>query len=132
MYNFTHMLDSIHDSKEAEICAKNIAMLADLYDKASGETIRFPYSSLLNKYRDFLSSAEELTKLSNGELILYQFQPKRLSSKLYGTTELWADLLQINGMISILEFKRPIIRIYNPAKLNDLLNEILIMEGKIS
>lgn len=41
-------------------------------------------------------------------------------------------MLRLNGMISLLEFDRPIIKIYNPSKINDLLNEILIMEGKIS
>ncbi len=132
MYDHTHMLNSIADSREAEICAKNLSALATIYDKASGETIRIPYSSLLNKYRDFLSSSVVLTALTDGELRLYQFSPKRLSSKLYGTTELWSDLLQLNGMISLLEFNRPVIKIYSPSAINDLLNEILIMEGKIS
>ena len=68
MYNYTHMLDTIADSKEAELCAKNLSMLADIYDKASGATIRIPYSSLMNKYRDFLSSAVDLIALTDGEL----------------------------------------------------------------
>lgn len=131
MYNYTHMLSSIQDSREAEICARNLSMLATLHDTAKNETIKIPYSSLMNKYRDYLSSAVQLTKISDGEMVKYQFQPKRLSSKLYGTTELWSDILRLNGMISILEFNRPIIKIYNASKLNDLLNEILIMEGKI-
>lgn len=132
MYNYTHMLESITDSKEAELCAKNLSMLATVYDKASGETIRIPYSSLMNKYRDFLSSSVVLTALTDGEMRTYQYSPKRLSNKLYGTTELWSDLLRLNGMISLLEFNRPIIKIYKPNEINDLLNEILIMEGKIS
>lgn len=132
MYSHTHLLDTIADSKEAEVCSKNLSMLADIHDKASGNTIRVPYSSLVNKYRDFLSSAVDLIALTDGELRKYRFSPKRLSSKLYGTTELWSDLLRLNGMISLLEFDRPIIKIYNPSKINDLLNEILIMEGKIS
>ena len=132
MYRYTHMLDSIADSREAELCAKNLSMLANIYDKSSNETIKIPYSSIMNKYRDFLSSTVILTALTDGEIRAYRFSPKKLSNKLYGTTELWSDLLRLNGMISLLEFNRPIIKIYNPVVLNDLLNEILIMEGKIS
>lgn len=131
MYSHTHLLDTIYDAKEAEICSKNLHVLATIYDNQTKETIRVPYASILSNYRDFLEPAVVRTKLSEGELMRYRYSPKWLSEHLYGTTELWSVLLDLNGMLSTLDFNRDKIKIYNQHTFNLYLNEILIMEGKI-
>lgn len=131
MYDHTHMLKSIRDAGEAEICRKNLHALAILKDMQTKETIRVPYASIITNYRDFLSKCVINIALTDSEMMRYQYSPKWLSEYLYGTTELWSALLDLNGMISILEFNRPKIRIYEQRSFNNYLNEILIMEGRV-
>lgn len=56
------------------------------------------------------------------------YQPKTLSLMLYGTTELWLALLRANGMKNITEFHSPIILVYNPSKVKELINIFLKRE----
>lgn len=60
----------------------------------------------------------------------YFYQPKTLSWDLYGTTDLWLALLRVNGMRNVTEFHNPIIRIYNPARLRELIDIFFKREGK--
>ena len=71
-------------------------------------------------------------KESEKEKENYRYSPKKLSYDLYGTTELWADLLKLNGCVSIAEFEPDFIRVYDPNTFKEYLNEIMIADSKVS
>ena len=131
MYNHTYMDEMIADSKEAEISLSNLELMVKIKDKQSGEVIRVPIWTVTSKYKDLLSNYVDTIQLSDNEMIAFKYRPKALSNKLYGTTELWQTLLELNGMLSVIEFNKPIIKFYNPHVIKDLLNEFLIIEGRI-
>ena len=51
---------------------------------------------------------------------------------LYGTTELWSALLELNGVSSIIDFTFETPKVFNPNTFLKKLNEVMIMEGIIS
>lgn len=132
MYDHTYLTKMIADSKEAEICQNNLNMFVVIKDSTTGDTIRVPYYSLVDKYRDILQPTVEYVQLSTQDQRKYKYAPKAMSEDLYGTTELAGALLVLNGMKSLLDFNKKIIKIYNPKRLFEYLNEILLMEGKIN
>lgn len=131
MYDHTYISKSIEDSRDADFMASNLYFTAAIEDKSSGDTIRVPYLSLTQKYADILSQYVTIAKYTEVQFNKYQYRPKLLSQDIYGTTELWASLLQLNGMISVLEFNKPYVKIYDPNVILDVLNELLIMEGRV-
>lgn len=58
------------------------------------------------------------------------YQPKTLSLMLYGTTEMWLALLRANGMKNVTEFHMPIILIYNPSEIKQLIDIFFKREGR--
>ena len=62
------------------------------------------------------------------EVSLYRFKPKKLSYDLYGTTELWDALLELNQMYSIIEFDREKYKVFDPREFKTALNEIMILK----
>ena len=131
MYDHTYISKSISDSKDADIRASNLYMTATVNDKLSGESIRIPYNLITQKYADLLSKYVRMTLYTQAQFVKYQYKPKLLSQDIYGTTELWPSLLQLNGMTSVLEFNRPYLKVYDPNTIMDVLNELLIIEGRI-
>lgn len=129
MYNTTYINDLIRDGLYAQISYRNLHPPVYVTNKSTGETISIPYLSLTNKYKDYLRPITLRITLEEVEAIKYKYQPKLLSLDLYGTTELWASLLEINNMISVIEFKSESLIVYDPAKIKAMINEILIMEG---
>lgn len=77
------------------------------------------YSKELKTIRKYLRIDEQ-----------YYYKPKMVAEMLYGTTELWIALLRCNDMRTIPEFCKPIIRIYNPNDLDDLIRVFFKREGK--
>ena len=131
MYDHTYINKSIEDSRDADFKASNLYFTAAIEDKASGDVIRVPYSSITQKYADILSQYVRIVGYTESQFKKYQYKPKLLSQDIYGTTELWASLLQLNGMVSVLEFNRPYLKVYDPNVILDVLNELLIIEGRV-
>ena len=131
MYDHTYISKSIEDSRDADFMASNLYFTATIEDKSSGDVIRVPYLSLTQKYADVLSQYVTIARYTEVQFNKYQYRPKLLSQDIYGTTELWASLLQLNGMISVLEFNKPYVKIYDPNVILDVLNELLIIEGRV-
>ena len=131
MYDHTYINKSIEDSRDADFKASNLYFTAAIEDKASGDVIRVPYSSITQKYADILSQYVRIVGYTESQFKKYQYKPKLLSQDIYGTTELWASLLQLNGMVSVLEFNRPYLKVYDPNVTLDVLNELLIIEGRV-
>lgn len=106
--------------------------MATIMNDQTGEVIKVPSMSLLNKYRWFLQEiVTNKIRLSDAEWRKYKCAPKSLSFDLYGTTEYWAALLELNNCLSIIDFTNRWVRVYDPKQINSYVNEIFIKEGLI-
>ena len=72
--------------------------------ESDGKKMVVNETSLLQRYMPEISSVKERHTLTESEYKKYRFNPKRLSYDLYGTTELWSLLLDINDVASAVEF----------------------------
>lgn len=102
-----------------------------LLHRLDGERIRLPIDSLIN---DFLPLIKEYIfdiELDEASMLRYRFSPKKLSYDLYETTQYWSILLYMNECHSILDFEPKKIRFIDPGKIDVLINEILILGGKL-
>ena len=123
--------EQINDSEKWEISYRTLHPSAILKDEFSSRNIEIPFSSLTNKYRHFLSKIVRTTTLDEKLQARYKQRPKLVSYDLYGTTELWNDILILNNCFSTIEFNPVTIKAYNPDKLKEYINEILILEKLI-
>lgn len=128
MNSMTYLDDLILEGSTAEISYRNLHDKAYL-ENSSGNIIKIPYMSLTNKYRDFLDPAVEEIELTPEQYRTYRFNPKGLSLYLYGTTEYWYALLELNNKISVIEFDLETLKVFDPKKLKPIINEIFILEG---
>ena len=80
----------------------------------------------LNHYNE-LSDIIELYALPER----FYYKPKMLAEELYGTTELWLALLRANDMKNITEFHLPIIRVYSPEPLKEMIEVYFKREDKM-
>lgn len=120
--------DQVEDIRDREISYDTLHPKAYLYDKKSNTTIKIPYSSLTNKYKDFLSTIIMSRELTDEEKRLYWYKPKSLSYQIYKTTELWDTLLILNHYTCISQFTPNTLKYYDPDRLKAFLNEILVIE----
>lgn len=118
------LIDSV---KDMEISYRNLH--TNVYIKNKDDTIKIPYKSILKEYMPFLQSTVLNLQLTAPEVSLYRFKPKKLSYDLYGTTELWSALLEINRMYSIVEFNQEEYKVFDPKEFKTLLNEVMILEN---
>jgi len=87
---------------------------------------RTPFDDFFLKHHNELQSIEKYVQLDQH----YYYKPKSVSDILYGTTELWLALLRCNNMKTIPEFCKPIIKIYKPQELADLIRVFFRREDK--
>lgn len=122
------MDEQVSLAKELEISYRTLHPAVLLHDKQSDRTIKIPYASITNKYKHFLSQNITNIDLTKDDQEKYRFKPKLLSMDLYGTTELWNDLMHLNYVYSVMDFQPVKIRCYNPHTFKKLLNEVMIIE----
>ena len=122
------MTEQIEQINDMEISYRTLHPDVFLHDKQSDRTIRIPYSSLTNKYKNFLWKTIIEYPLTLKEQEKYKCRPKLLSMDLYDTPEFWNDLLILNYFVSIVDFKPKKLRCYDPFKYKKVLNEIMIIE----
>lgn len=125
-------IDELISMANSEISFRNFHSDLIIMNEATGDSIRVPIESLLGKYRYFLDEIVITVKLYDDEFEKYRYAPKTLSDRLYGTTELWSGILAINHCISVIDFNKNPFKIYDPQKIKNLLNEILILEKVIT
>ena len=118
------LIDSVND---LEVSYRNLH--TNIYIKNKGEIIKIPYKSIIKEYLPFFQSTVVELKLSHAEVIIYRFKPKKLSYDLYGTTELWSALLELNNIYSIIDFDFEKVKVFEPKEFIQLLNEVMILEG---
>ena len=96
--------------------------------KSNGTNIIVNYTSILNKYYDYIAKTLNTVTFSEDDMIKYKFNPKLVCYDLYGTVELWGLLLKVNNMTSALEFKKNEIKVFT-TDIFTILNEIFILES---
>lgn len=125
--NHTYMSQFISDGQKATLSGRKFfdTMLVGSTDR--------PDHIYRAAFGDFFLRHWNQLKVTSQYYVLPQemfYQPKTLSLMLYGTTELWLGLLRINGMKNITEFHYPVILIYNPSEVKELINIFFKREGQ--
>lgn len=120
--------EQIENVQSLEISYRTLHVNTTLADEETSRIIEIPYRSLIDKYHDFFDNILVVITLPEELQMLYKFNPKRVSFDLYGTTELWAEILTLNGCISILDFKPVDLFVYNTEQFKPLINEMMILE----
>lgn len=98
--------------------------------RQNDEVIQVPYKSMIREYMDLMENDAIKVSLPDDEVRIYKYKPKKLSYDLYGTTELWAAILELNKMYSTMDLtcEKPFL-VFNPETVKEKINEILIQEG---
>lgn len=126
------MNEQIENAKALEISYRTLHEQAILKDKISGRNIQIPFASFTDKYKDFLNTIIVTVSLSDEERARYRYKPKMVSYDLYNTTEFWNDILLINNFFSLSEFQPgETLKVYDPNKLKNYINEIMIIENLV-
>lgn len=97
----------------------------------TNEHVKLPMNSLISKYRDFFDKYIDEVELTEEEQNFYRYSPKKFSQAMYGSTEYWSIILYINECHSIIDFEPVKIKYVVPESIDDILNEIMILEGKV-
>ena len=121
------LIDSVNDM---EISYRNLH--TNVYIKNKDDIIKIPYKSIIREYLPYFKSSVVELKLGPEEAPKYKFKPKKLSYDLYGTTELWSALLELNQLYSIIEFDKEVYKVFEPKEFMKLLNEVLIIENVLT
>jgi hypothetical protein len=110
---------------DKEMRLKSLVKLRDdRYILINIKSILSAYKPIINKYR-------KRYKITDQEEIFYEYRPTILSYDLYGTIELAPLILEMNGMVSAIEFTglRNGIWLYENSVI-DVLNDIINLEEK--
>ena len=91
--------EQIENAENLELSYRALHEYALLdYKDVNKTKIEFPFKSLTNKYKDFLSTIIIQIPLTEEEQEKYKFKPKMVSEELYGTTEFWDQILILNNI----------------------------------
>lgn len=123
------MTEQVKNIEKLDISYRILHPSITIKDEASGNNIEIPFSSLTNKYREFLKSIIISIELDDAFMLKYRFKPKMISEELYGTTEFWNDILILNNCFRTCDFQPRVLKVYDQKKLKSYINQILILEG---
>ena len=121
------LIDSVEDM---EISYRKLH--TGIHIKNKDEIIKVPYQSIVRTYLPYFKDMIVTAELTPEELSSYKFKPKKLSYDLYGTTEIWCALLELNNVYSIIDFTMEKPKVFDPKEFIPLMNEILILENIIT
>lgn len=121
------LIDSI---KTEEISYRNLHTNVFINNEKN-EIIKIPYKSIIREYLPFFKEHVVTVELSEREVQLYRYKPKKLSYDLYETTELWSALMELNNVLSIINFDLTTLQVFDPTSFHKMLNEAMILEGII-
>lgn len=102
----------------------------NLFRTREGEVIT-PYQTIVCRYYDSLKPYIEDKTFTDEEFEKYKFNPRFLSYDLYGTPELWADILYINNMVSVTSFKKRTIKVFKASIIDAMIEIKLIIENDL-
>lgn len=85
-----------------------------------------PMQSLIQKYRGAFRKYIVEYEMMDTEFERWKYNPKRMCKEMYGTPELWTEILFINHMVGITEFKKQTVKLYTLGII-DAINELLMI-----
>lgn len=126
------MTEQIEQIENMEISYRVLHPELTVHNNETNQDVEIPFSSLLNKYRDYLSNIIVTIILDDEAQAKYRFKPKLISNELYGTTELWDTILILNSCARVCDFQPVRLKLYDPTELKKYINTILIIEGYLN
>lgn len=130
MYIPDSLDDLISYKDELPVTRRKLNNSVLIHDVKSDSTIKIPYNSIINKYREAFDPYIVRIELTEEEQRKYRFNPRRMSNDLYNTVEYWEILLYINEMSSCIEFDKQYVNVVYPNNIRDIINDILIIQSK--
>ena len=128
MPDITYIDQYINDGEKETISLSNLYDTILVGDEDNENNIfRIPINDFFLKYKRELEDCLEYYMLPDTMF----YKPKLLSLELYGTTELWLGILRANNMRNVSEFHYPLIKVYNPDRLKDLIKVFFKREEKM-
>lgn len=105
--------------------------VSNLFRDKQGDVIT-PHQTIVCRYYDSLKPYITTKTFTKEEWEKYKFNPRTLSYDLYGTPELWADILYINNMVSVAEFKKETIKVFEESILDAIIEIKKIIEKDLA
>ncbi len=127
--NYVTIEKQISEEAKADYNYRHLHSMMTIKDKITGEKLVVPYASLSATYMDYLKDYIEEKELTDAQWIAFKHNPQAMSEAIYGTTKYWAMLLEINHCKSRIEFTKRKVKYYNPDKLLEIVNEVLMKEN---
>lgn len=128
MANITYIDKYINDGNKAVISMKNLYDTILVGNEDDEDHIyRIAIDDFFIKHRRELEDIVQWYSVPESMF----YKPKLLSEQLYGTTELWLALLRANDMRNVTEFCYPIIKVYNPTALKEIIKVFFKREKKM-
>lgn len=121
--------EQIETIENMEISYRVLHPQLTIHNDETNQDVEIPFSSLMNKYRDYLSNIIITIILDDVAQAKYRFKPKLISEEVYNTTELWDTILILNHCSRLCDFQPKKLKLYDPAQLKKYINNILIIEG---
>lgn len=109
--------DLLEEGELSELSINNVTVTETVCNKL------IPIKNLMYDYIDIIKNGSVLVELSDDEMDMYRYSPKKLSYALYGTVEMYFILLMLNGMYSITQFNKKKIWVFDKRN-NHILDKI--------
>lgn len=123
--------EQIQNAKDrSDITHRMLNSCSFIIDNKTKESIKIPFNPLYSKFKDYFDSVTTVVPLTEEEQNLFRYQPKRMSLRMYNTTEYWSLLLYLNECASITDFDLTSVRIVYNDKIKSFLNELFILSRK--
>ena len=117
--NITYIDQYITDGNKEVLSLKNFYETILVADKNNSDhAFRIPINDFFIKYQKEFEPLVQLYSVPQSSF----YRPKSVSFDLYGTTELWLAIMRLNGMRNITEFHQPLIKMYNPNYVKELID----------
>lgn len=123
--NSTYINRYIQDGNNASLSLGNFIESILISNQYKSHIFRMPINDIFIEHMNEFNEAVQIYQIP--ETMFYK--PKLLSAELYGTTELWLAILRLNGMKNITEFHKPVIQIWEPGTLKQLIDVFFKREG---
>lgn len=125
-YDNAETMDSyIDEGKQLEF-----SRIENLF-RASCKNCTVPAQTIVCRYYDSLKVYIETKTFTDAEFRRYKYNPRFLSYDLYGTPELWADILYINNMVSVSSFNKSTVKVFRTSIIDALIEIKSIIENDL-
>lgn len=99
-----------------------------IHDEKKNTKITSVFNPIYSKYKDYFDKITVEVPLTEKEQLRYRFAPKLVSLDVYNTVDYWALILFINECPSIIDFKPKKIKWVVKDKIEEFINELMILD----